>query len=176
VTADILDASAWAAPIRDDLAAAAQAVPYRTIITVVLRYEFAREFPWYALVNPDGEHSLGWLAREECKPGHVPDGSLLVAQMAPGWSARRFDDPAEEVAADAAAHVADVLRDDRYAEPVWTDDVRWRHALAEGGVEDTLVGRAADRGLHVAGDWVAGEARLHAAIQSGLAAAERVTP
>lgn len=174
VTADILDESDWAAPVRDDLSAAADTVPYRTILTVVLRYEFAREYPWYALVNPDGDHPLGWLAREECKPGHIPDGSLLVAQMAPGWSDRRFDDPADEVAADAAALVADALDDDRYADPAWTDDARWQHALADGGVDGALVERAADHGLHVAGDWVAGEARLHAAVRSGLAAADRL--
>jgi len=75
-----------------DLAAAAAAVddvPYRTIRSVILHYPFEIERPYYALVNDDREHDIGWLARESCKPGHIPDGEeLLVAQMAPDWSSK----------------------------------------------------------------------------------------
>jgi len=131
--------------------------------------------PWYALVNVDDEHPVGWLSREECKRGHVPEGeSLLVVQMAPDWSAARLEDDPDAVCADAAGHVATLLDDGRLADPNWTDHQGWRYALADAAVDPAPVAAAAEAGLHVAGDWVAGAARVHAAARSGLDAGERI--
>jgi hypothetical protein len=174
-TADVLEASEWDHPLREELVAAARAVPYRTIYSAVFHYDRALDRPWYALVNVDREHEVGWLSREECKPGHVPDGeSLLVAQMAPDWSAARIDDDPGAVLADAAALTADLLDDDRLADPDWADHQGWRYALADDAVDAGPVEAAREHGLHVAGDWVAGEARVHAAVRSGLDAADRL--
>jgi len=174
-TAELLTATTWDDPRRAELAAAVEAVPYRTIYTVLLHYPFELDRPWYGLVNTDREHEVGWLSREECKDGHVPDGeSLLVAQMSPAWSSRRYDDPSDEVKADAAGIVAELLGDERLADPDWTDYQGWRYALPEGGVDGGIVDDAADRDLFLAGDWVAGEGRLHDALGNGLETGERI--
>ncbi|MFP4188719.1 MAG: NAD(P)/FAD-dependent oxidoreductase [Halobacteriales archaeon] len=159
----------------DRLGEAAARVPYRTVWTAVLGYSFEVDAPYYALINTDDGHDIGWLAREECKPGHVPDGeSVIVVQASPDWSTRRYDAPAEENVAELAEKTAALVGDERLAEPDWTDHQGWRYALADDGVGGGLVQNAADEGVYVTGDWVAGEARLHAAVRNGLETGERV--
>ncbi|WP_336024928.1 NAD(P)/FAD-dependent oxidoreductase [Halobellus salinisoli] len=192
-TAALLRATAWDDPRRERLAAAVDAVPYRTIRTVVLHYPFRETYPWYGLVNTDREHAIGWLSREECKRGHVPDGeSLLVVQMSPEWSRRRYDDPLSAVVDDVADRVATLIEDDRYRDPDWTDDQGWRYALPDDAADESpiddaadespiddvatesLLDEAADAGLCVAGDWVAGEGRVPAALWNGYETGERI--
>jgi predicted NAD/FAD-dependent oxidoreductase len=174
-TADLLAATDWNHPLLGDLEAAVDAVPYRTIYSVLLHYPFEQDYPWYGLVNTDREHEVGWLSREECKDGHVPDGeSLLVAQMSPAWSSRRYDDPGEAVTTDAAEIVAELLEDDRLADPDWTDRQGWRYALPDAGADAETLREAEAHGLYFAGDWVAGDGRVHLAVESGLDAAERI--
>ena len=168
-TADLLATADWDAAVRADLEAAAREVEYRTIWTAVLHYPFELDRPYYALVNTDKDHEVGWIAREECKPGHVPDGeSLLVVQAGPEWSVEHYDDPPEKNVAELAALTAGVLGDERLTDPDWTDHQGWRYALPEGGVRAGAVDAAADHDCYVLGDWVAGEARLHAALRNGL--------
>lgn len=174
-TADLLAASSWADPRLETLHDAVDAVPFRTIYTVVLNYDFELDYPWYALLNTDREHEVGWLAREELKPGHVPDGqTLLIAQMSPAWSVERYDDPSDEVKADAAGLVADLLDGERLADPQWTDRQGWRYALPDDGAETEALRTTEDAGLYVAGDWTVGEGRVHRAVETGLDAAERI--
>jgi len=174
-SAALLREADWESPARGALADAAAAVDYRTVWTAVLHYEFPLDRPYYALVNADKNHPVGWISREECKAGHVPDGeTLLVVQANHDWSARRYDrDPAENVAA-LAAHAAGIVGDDRLADPDWTDHQGWRYALPEAGVAGGPVDSAEAEGLYPAGDWVAGEARLHAALANGLDVGERL--
>lgn len=174
-TADILRASEWNDDRREAIITAADSVSYRTIYTGVFNYEFKQTRPWYALVNTDREHEVGWLAREECKDRHVPEGeSLLIAQMAPGWSERRYNDDPEAVCADIADLVAELLDDARFADPVWTDQQRWRYALADDAVDEEIVRSAEDAGLFFTGDWIPGEGRVHLAMRDGLEVAERI--
>ncbi|WP_267640500.1 NAD(P)/FAD-dependent oxidoreductase [Haloarchaeobius amylolyticus] len=174
-TADLLADTDWADDRLARLHDAVDAVPYRTIRTLVLHYPFELDRPWYALVNPDREHPVGWLSREECKPGHVPDGeSLLVAQMSPGWSVDHYDDPAEDAAAAAADLVATLLDDDRLTEPDWVDSQGWRYALPDAAVDAEAARCAEDAGLFVAGDWVVGEGRVHRAFENGRTVGARV--
>jgi renalase len=175
-TADLLDATDWADERRDRVRDAAAAVDYRTVRTLVLHYDFREDHPWYALVDPDHAHPVGWLSREECKPGHVPDGeSLLVAQMSPDWSVAHYDDDDTETAAsDAADLVAGLLDDDRYREPDWVDSQGWRYALPENAAGEDI--RAAeDAGLFCAGDWIVGDGRVHRAFENGLRIGRRIT-
>jgi predicted NAD/FAD-dependent oxidoreductase len=174
-TADLLADADWEAQERADLEAAARDVDYRSVWTGVLHYGFELDRPYYALVNTDNEHDVGWLAREECKPGHVPDGeSLLVVQAAPEWSDEHHDeDPAGNVA-ELADHAADIVGDDRLCDPDWTDHQGWRYALPEDGARPGAVDAAAGHDLYAVGDWVAGEARLHAALRNGLDTGEDV--
>ncbi|MFB6172291.1 MAG: NAD(P)/FAD-dependent oxidoreductase [Haloarculaceae archaeon] len=182
-TADLLAASDWDDPLRERLVAAARGVPFRGIYSVLLHYPFELDRPWYALVNTDHEHEIGWLSREECKRGHVPPGeSLLVVQMAPDWSADRDvaaarGDPAHcpaSVTADAAALTADLLDDERLASPDWTDCAAWQYALPDGGPDADLLRAVESHGLYCAGDWVTGDGRVHLAAGTGLAVGERV--
>jgi len=157
----------------DRLGDAAADVPYRTVWTAVLGYGFEVDAPYYALINTDDGHDIGWLAREECKPGHVPDGeSVLIVQASPDWSERRYDAPADDNVAELARKTAAVVGDERLAEPDWTDHQGWRYALPDTGVRRGAVQDAADENVYATGDWVAGEARLHAAVRNGLETGE----
>ena len=173
-TADILSDAAWDSDARDALVDAAD-LPYRTVWTAVLRYPFDIDTPYYALVNPEKDHAVGWISREECKPGHVPDGeTLLVVQANHDWSVERYDaDPAENVAT-LASHAADIVGDARLREPVWTDHQGWRYALPEEAAPDGPLRDANAEGLYVTGDWITGEGRLHAALANGLDTGEQL--
>lgn len=174
-TAQLLREMAWGDDRREALVSAVGSVPYRSIITAVLHYGFAREEPWYALVNTDREHDVGWLAREELKEGHVPDGeSLLVVQMAPDWSAARYEADEAETLEEIVEAVAELLGEERLRDPDWMDYMGWRYALPDEGVEEEVVESAEDAGLFFAGDWVAGEGRVHLALRNGLDVGERV--
>ena len=174
-TAALLRAAEWDDGRVDRLTEAVDAVPYRTIRTVVLHYPFRDSYPWYGLVNPDREHAIGWLSREECKAGHVPDGeSLLIVQMSPTWSTERYDDPLSAVASDVGDRVAALLEDERYRDPDWVDDQGWRYALPDAAVDREATERVADAGLYVAGDWVVGEGRVPEALWNGYDAGERI--
>ncbi|PSP83434.1 NAD/FAD-dependent oxidoreductase [Halobacteriales archaeon QS_1_68_17] len=174
-TADLLGAANWELALCRELREAIAVVPYRTILSVVLHYPFELDLPYYALVNTDKEHDVGWLSREECKPGHVPEGeSLLVVQPSPDWSVDHYTDTPVELSEQVASMAADLLGNDRLADPDWTDHKHWRYALPDRAPETDVLSAAADYGLYFAGDWVAGEGRVHAAVSSGLAAGERI--
>ena len=162
----------------DDLAAATDAVdqvPYRTIRSLMLHYPFEIDPPYYALVNDDRNHDIGWLARESCKPGHIPAGEeLLVVQMAPDWSTANYDMPLDDAASEAAVKAAQLLDDDRLTEPDWVDDQGWRYALPDAGVDSDAVEPLEAHGLYLAGDWVVGEGRAHEALWCGVDVGERL--
>lgn len=175
-TADLLARSEWEHPRGDELVDAIGAVPYRTVVSVALHYPFELALPYYALVNADKEHEVGWVSREECKRGHVPGGEcLLIAQMAPERSAERYDDPTGEVVDEIAARVAALLDDDRLVDPDWTDCERWHYALPDEGLEldEDVRKRAESSGLYLAGDWVVGRGRIARALESGLDVGDR---
>lgn len=50
----------------------------------------------------------------------------------------------------------------------------WRHALPDAAVGPDAREAAEDANLYCAGDWVTGEARVHAALRSGLETGERM--
>ncbi|XVH32070.1 NAD(P)/FAD-dependent oxidoreductase [Haloferacaceae archaeon DSL9] len=169
------DADAAAAEALERAAAAAEAVPYRTIRTLVLHYPFELDLPYYALVNADREHEIGWLSREECKPGHVPDGeSLLIVQMAPGWSTDHYDDALGDATIAVARAVAALLGDTRLTNPDWADDRGWRYAIPDDGVDSDALSALREDGLFAAGDWFVGEGRAHKAFWNGVDAGEEI--
>ncbi|WP_430639032.1 NAD(P)/FAD-dependent oxidoreductase [Haloferax volcanii] len=174
-TAGILTEMGWGDQCMVALREAIGSVEYRTIRTVVLHYPFEREEPWYALVNTDKTHPVGWVAREECKEGHVPDGeSLLVVQPSPEWSGAHYDDPLSDAADEVAGMVAGLLDDERLRDPDWVDDQGWRYALPDGVADREILRRGESHGLYFAGDWTVGEGRVHAALWSGVDAGERI--
>ena len=76
--------------------------------------------------------------------------------------------------ADAAGIVADLLGDERLADPDWTDRQGWLYALPDEGADGETLRGAEPEGLYFAGDWVAGDGRVHLAVESGLDAGERI--
>jgi len=176
-TADLLAATEWSddGGALADLRAAVEATEFRTVRTLVLHYPFELDVPWYGLVDVDKSNEIGWLSREECKRGHVPDGEgLLIAQMSPEWSTAHYDDPLEEAADAAATLAADLVGDARLTAPDWVDDQGWRHALPNEGLDAEAVAAARDAGLFVAGDWVAGRGRAAEALWNGIDAGESI--
>lgn len=158
----------------EKLAADLGGCEYRSIHSFALAYPFAIERPYYAAVNTDREHDVGWLAREGEKRGHVPDGrSLLIVQMAPDWSVEHRESPEERAVGLAAAHAAALLDDDRLTSPEWAERVAWRHALPEGEGVDAGAGEPA--GLHIASDATHGEGRVHASMERGLEIGDRLS-
>jgi hypothetical protein len=161
--------------VADAVAAAASDVEYRSIWSAALHYPFAVDRPYYGLVNTDKEHAVGWISREECKPGHVPEGeSMLIVQANHDWSVAHRDDPPAANVAALARHAASIMDDDRLASPDWTDYGDWRFALPEQGAHRGALRTAEAAGLYCVGDWVVGEARLHAALRNGLDTGERL--
>lgn len=170
-TAAVLADAEWDASARETLVEACEAISYRPVSTGVFHYSFELARPYYALVNADAAHDLSWVARENCKPGHVPEGeSLLVVQ----WSGEDPDGTGGPDLDGVADRVAELLDDERLADPDWTDHRLWERALPNGGLDGDARSAARAAGLHPVGDWVVGEARLHAALRSGLELGERL--
>jgi len=157
----------------DSLHAELGRVRYRRCLSVTLGYpQLPREQPFYALVNTDRQHPISWLAYEHLKPGRDMAGQgVLIAQMAPAWSSDHWEDDLPTLAAATAELVSTLLGED-LRQPAWCDRQGWRYALPDGGCDvDRL---HADDGLFFAGDYVAGQGRVHLAIESGWKAAERM--
>lgn len=174
-TADLLGQSEWRHGDRRALREAIAAIPYRTIVAGVLHYDFELDRPYYALLNATGDHDVGWVAREECKIGHVPDGeTLLLVQMAPDWSVEYYREPVESLVDAMSGLTADLLDDERLADPNWVDHQHWRYAQPDDSIPSGALSSATEHDLFFAGDWVAGEGRLHAAVRSGLEAGDRI--
>lgn len=171
----LLDGATWGTPLRLKLLAAIRNVEYGTIDSVVLGYPFELDVPYYALVNTDKDHDVGWVSRDECKPGHVPGGqSVLIVQLSPAWAIEHPDPDEESVVAAAAAKTATLIGDDRLRDPDWWDHERWHPALPDHGINPALFERALRHDLAIAGDWVAGTGRTYAALQTGLDAGMRL--
>ena len=170
-TADILAASDLDADAKAALLAELARATYRRCISLALAYGRPIARPFYALVNIDRAHPISWLALEHAKaPDRCPPGhSLLIAQMASGWSFAHWDAPADELERLVVDQVGALLSEDTRA-PLWSDVQRWRYALPDGGADfDAL--NASGSGLFFAGDYTSGQGRLHLAIESGWRAA-----
>lgn len=178
-TADLLRVSRLGAVDAGALADALGGAHYRKQFTVVWAFHRPVERPdgVYAFVNADedgeGTHRVAWLAFESDKPNRAPEGAtLLVAQMSDAWTEAHYDDDRDDVAAEAARAVADLLGP--LPEPAWTDTQRWRYALPDGAADTDALAAAADHGLFFAGDYTAGKGRVGLALEEGLEAAERI--
>ena len=174
-TGDLFERADWGSAFRDKLVAARHKQSYRTIDSAVLHYPFEIDAPYYGLVNTDKDHAVGWLSRESCKPGHVPAGEeILIVQLSPAWTAGRPDAEPAQVVETAAEHTATLLDDQRLADPDWWDHERFPRALPDDSVNPALFEYALAHDLGLAGDWIAGTGRTHAALETGLDAGRRL--
>ena len=173
-SAEMIARSALAEDLRQALLAELAPATYRRCISLALAYAGRVERPFYALVNADRAHPIVWLALEHAKaPERCPPGhSLLIAQMAPGWSEQHWDDPADALERAIAPLVAGLLGGELGA-PLWSDAQRWRYALPAGRADFARL-NGTGSGLYFAGDFTAELGRVHLAIESGWRAAELI--
>ena len=174
-SADLLHASALDADLRALLVDGLRRATYRKIFSLVLAYDtpVPRPGDCYALVNTDGQHPVSWLAFEEDKAGHVPAGSLLIAQMAAGWTRAHYSDDRAALT-DAVRPLLGDLLGTSLGPPAWADRQRWRYALPDAAADGEALALGPEAGLFFAGDFMAGQGRVHLALESGLAAADRI--
>ena len=170
--ADLIAASTFDKGIRDTVLAGLRAATYRSQFCIVCAYDqpVARPGDFYALVNTDGAHPVAWLSFEEDKPGHVPEGSLVVVQMSPAWTRSHYDEPHETLVAHATELISDLLEAD-LRRPAWTDYQRWRYALPDASADTDALDAGRAIGLFFAGDALPGKGRVGLALESGLDAA-----
>ncbi len=147
-------------------------VVYRPCISVALGYRKVPSMPpYYALINSDREHPISWLAYEHLKPGREISGQgIILAQMAPDWSAAHHIQPHNQLSKDVTQLVSSLIGKE-FGRPDWTDCFCWRYALPKSGCD---VSTLETDGLFFAGDFIAGQGRLHLAIESGWSAADRI--
>jgi predicted NAD/FAD-dependent oxidoreductase len=180
-TVDLLKASRLDEALQERLIEGLAPATYRTQLTLVLAYRRRIERPpgCYALLNDDGDHEIAWLGFEEEKPGHVPDDhatieSLLVAQMAPGWSRPRFRSELGALVPEVTTLVGGLLDVDA-RRPRWADRQGWRYALPTAAADaEALEDAGPEAGIFFAGDALEGAGRVGKALQSGLRTGERL--
>jgi len=169
----ILAASSLPAERQRQIDTALAPASYRRCLSLALGYAIRLERPWYALINPDRAHPIAWLAREHVKPNRAPAGSsLLIAQMSAGWSLAHWETAPAELAPLVHGLVEAILGE-TLPQPVLADRQGWRYALPERAADGAAL-NASDDGLFWAGDYMAGQGRVHRAIESGWAAADRI--
>lgn len=175
-TIDLLAASSLPDPLEERLRNALEPADYRSQFSIVLCFAepLPRPEPWYALVNTDGEHDIAWLSVEDDKPGHVPEGSsVLVVQMAPGWTQAHYDDALEDLV-EAVVPLVESLTGWTLPPPAWTDRQRWRYALPNAQADVEALQAGEPHGLFVAGDALVGKGRVSQALEKGLDVAGRI--
>jgi predicted NAD/FAD-dependent oxidoreductase len=164
-------------PEEADVAEALSQATYQSQWSFTFGFD-AGEVTWpgdfYALVNQDRQHRIAWLSRENAKRNRVPEHTLVVmAQMQPEWSLVNFEEPAEQLALEVAAMIAELFGWGA-ADFRWLDVQRWRFSLPTGRADVDMLRAAESRGLYVAGDSVVGKGRVAYALQTGLDVAERI--
>lgn len=153
---------------------AVEAVAYTSQFSFVFAFDriVSRPGDFFGLENADGEHPIAWLAFEHDKPGHVREGnSMLVVHTAPEWTAERLEREPDGLVPEVRERAENVIVADlRY--PAWYDVQRWRYARPTSALEGEMVAAGSAIGLFLAGDYVAGEGRVGAALETGFEAAQ----
>jgi len=175
-TAALLEASEVAGARATRIQQAVAAVEYTSQFSFVFAFDRALSRPgdFYALTNADGEHPIAWLAYEHDKPGHVRGtDSMLVVHTASAWTADRLEQEPDRFVPEVKEMAEDVLVSD-LRHPAWYDVQRWRYARPTSALREEMVSAGTGLGLFLAGDYVSGDGRVGAAIETGFEAAQRV--
>jgi hypothetical protein len=173
-TADLIQGSALPAAAQHTMLEQLAQVRYRRCLTLTLGYDAVlQERPWYALVNTDKKHPLSWLAYEHRKPQRPMDGQhVVIAQMAPQWSVDHWDDDLPMLQDQITALLTDLL-DENLRTPRWTDRQGWRYSQPDSAADFRILNDALP-GVFFAGDYTAGQGRVHLAIEQGWKAADQI--
>ncbi|GHO46543.1 NAD(P)/FAD-dependent oxidoreductase [Ktedonospora formicarum] len=149
---------------------------YRPLLSIMLGYRpTPRTRPYYALVNSDKRHAISWLAWEHEKSlERVPEGAgLLIAQMAPAYSAEAWGRADAKLIDDCTGRVSRLLDED-LSSPYFSDVQRWQFALPSVLVDDApLLDLTLPLGLALCGDGFVG-GRVHLALEHGMRVARRM--
>lgn len=147
------------------LAATAELLPCVAVMAAFER-PVAAAFDGAFCAGPE----LAWIARDSSKPGRAP-GERWVLHATPAWSAAELERAPAELAPRLLAAFARELGQE-LPPLAHLEAHRWRYASPGRPVE---LAHPVDleRGLVLAGDWLAG-GRIEGAYLSGLAAAEAV--
>lgn len=182
-TAELVGASTLDAGVKNGLLAELGRSEYRRCLALTFAYGKRPDVSYYALVNTDRRHPVSWLALEHLKPTRAPEGvGLLVAQMAHPWSVEHYDEAQAgtfERVAEAPLFVREAhelsaaLLGQKLGEPLWANLQRWRYSLPNSVCDfDILNGTGS--GLFFAGDYTAGQGRVHLAIEQGWKVASAI--
>ncbi len=128
---------------------------------------FAERVPAGDIVRDAGP--IGWAARNSAKPGRTGLESWVI-QAAADWSADHLEDPAEAVAEQLLAGLADQVGA-VLPKPVALAAHRWRHARSAALGRDYLWDR--ELAIGVCGDWLLGP-RVESAWLSGARLARAI--
>jgi renalase len=171
VTAALVAASELPEGARAALLAELGRVAYRRCLSFALGYQARlRPRPWYALVNTDRRHPVSWLAYEHLKPGRASAGQqVVIAQMAAAWSLERWRQGRAAATAELIELLGTLLGEN-LRDPRWSDRAAWPYALPDGRADPAVLD-AALPGLFFAGDYTAGQGRVHLALEEGWRAA-----
>ncbi len=160
---ELLETMGERRPIRPD--------GYRSCLSVALGYPMdAPDLPWFALIDPDQRHPLGWLSLESRKvPGRAPAGwAAIVAQLSARASADWFELQDDAIVERAAGFVGRLFGRGWDA-PAVARVVRWKHSQPELSAMFESVNRPGGT-VVVAGDGVT-KGRVEYAYESGRRAA-----
>ena len=173
-TAEILQASDIPRERKAGFSAAMRSVVYRRCLSLAFGYARIIHRPFYALVNTDRGHPISWVALEHDKGVQrcPSEHSLLIAQMAPQFSQDHWDLSLEQLTPIITTQLGDLLAED-LDDPLWADRQGWRYALPDGRADLAQLD-APDLGLFFAGDYTAGQGRVHLALEQGWRAAETI--
>lgn len=122
-------------------------------------------------LRPSGDAAIGWIARDDSKPGRLGTRATVVVHATPAWSRAHLEETQEAVAAQLLA--AFRATTGATAEPDFAAAHRWRYALVEEALGEPFLWDGA-LGLGACGDWCIG-ARVEAAFDSGDALGVAIT-
>lgn len=146
---------------------------FRPCLAVSLVYKATLDpQPYHALIDPEQRHPLTWLSLESQKvPGRIKEGTAMVAQLGPQFSADYFD--AEEGGIiGATVDYVEKLYGSAFGSPIAFDLMRWKHSQPENVAMFDSVNRQGSN-LIVAGDGLLG-GRTEYAYETGMKAARRL--
>ena len=122
-------------------------------------------------LRPSGDAAIGWIARDDSKPGRTGPSATVVVHATPAWSRAHLEETQEAVAAQLLA--AFRATTGATAEPEYAAAHRWRYALVEEALGEPFLWDGA-LGIGACGDWCIG-ARVEAAFDSGDALGAAIT-
>lgn len=156
---ELLETMGERRPIRPD--------GYRSCLSVALGYPMdAPDLPWFALIDPDQRHPLGWLSLESRKvSGRAPAGwAAVVAQLSARASSDWYEVDDDAIVERTAGFVGRLFGRGWDA-PKVSRVVRWRHSQPELSAMFESVNRPGST-VMVAGDGVT-KGRVEYAYESG---------